>query len=216
MDYSERIKKFWDKEVKNFSNDDPSEYLLNFFSQIKKRKNRKILDLGCGAGRNTLMLCKLGFKVYGCDLNREMVLETRRKLPVHFKNNIIICDIVSLPYYDNFFDFVLSNGIFHNAVSFQDFEKAISETTRILKVRGSLVVNVFIMDPTLKGNLKVIPQSKKLYLTQEKLPMVLLSLEELISVFKKKKLYLQSYGTRKVEIATGERKVFKGVFKKRL
>ena len=34
---------------------------------LKRKKYRKVLDLGCGTGRNTIYLAKQGFLVYALD-----------------------------------------------------------------------------------------------------------------------------------------------------
>ncbi len=106
------IKDFWDKEADNFYKDNYSEYLYNFFSKIKNTHSKKVLDIGCGAGRNTIMLHKLGYLVYGCDLNENMVKATQRRLPLKNKKNIIICNMDALPYRKDFFDFVVSKMAF--------------------------------------------------------------------------------------------------------
>jgi len=116
MKTEQTLQRFWDNRVKEFYCDRPSIYLHKFFTMIST-KGAKVLDIGCGAGRNSLMLHKLGFDIYGCDFNKKMVQATKTRLPKSLNKKIIISNMINLPYKNNFFDFVISNGVFHNARS---------------------------------------------------------------------------------------------------
>lgn len=207
------IKNFWDREVGNFYKDAPSEYLYNFFSKIKNKKSKKVLDLGCGAGRNTMMLNRLGFIVYGCDFNKKMVLATQKRLPGDIRKGIIVSDMVSLPYADNYFDFVVSNGVFHNAKSLNDFCSAIKEGCRVLKEGSRLILNTFI-DGNPKDKLKKSRKEKYLYFTKDSLPIILLPTLELVYLFSENGLKILSSWEGWVTVSTGKRKIFKGIFSK--
>lgn len=206
------IKDFWDKEVDNFYKDTHSEYLYNFFSKIKNKKSKKVLDIGCGAGRNTIMLHDLRYSVYGCDLNKKMVGTTQKRLPVKNRKNIIICDMDTLPYKKDYFDFVISNGVFHNAISYEQLHRAVSEACRVLKKEGQLVLNIFVDDNRKKVGKPT--KKKHLYLTKEKLPIVLVKISELVKIFSLNGLELESLQKGLVTVSTGERSIIKAIFKK--
>lgn len=209
--YNKIIKDFWNKEVKNFYKDNPSEFLCEFFKKIKNKKFKKVLDIGCGAGRNIDLLYKLGFDIYGCDLNKKMVLEAQKRLPPKIKDRVIISNMLSLPYSNNSFDFVVSNGVFHNARSFKDFSTALEESTRVLKNDGNFLFNVFI-DSNIENEFIKDNKEKYLYFTKKNLPIVLLPICELIYLASRNGLKLLSFQKKDVSVSTGERKVFKGVF----
>jgi ubiquinone/menaquinone biosynthesis C-methylase UbiE len=213
MEYQKAIKNFWDKEVENFCNDSHSEYLYSFLSKIKRRDHKIILDLGCGAGRNIAMMHDLGFMVYGCDQNKKMVLSARSKLPRRASKNIVIGNMVSLPYPDKFFDIVVSNGVFHNANGLEEFSLAIREAGRVLKKNGYLVLNTFTSS-TLRDGFKKIPQKKFLYLTKDCLPLTLLTIQAVIKLLSENGLKLLSSEKNHVTVSTGKRKIFKGIFLK--
>ena len=79
------------------------------------RKDSLILDIGCGAGRTTFGLYKLGFhSIKGIDLSPGMIkkageLAKKMKVPVSFETG----NVLSLPFQDNSFDGALFsfNGI---------------------------------------------------------------------------------------------------------
>lgn len=107
---------------------------------FKKHKYKRILDLGCGAGRNTIYLAQQGFSVYALDISKMGVAITRKKAKSLDLNNIKfkVADIKHTYYPANYFDavvciFVLSHGLL------KDNKDAVDEIYRILKLKGMLV-----------------------------------------------------------------------------
>jgi len=81
-------------------------------SIIKEKKVRRILEIGCGQGRDTIHFSQLGFEVTAFDVSPnaiEFVNKTKESLGL--KNlNVSIHDIEKpLDYPDEHFDFVYSN-----------------------------------------------------------------------------------------------------------
>jgi SAM-dependent methyltransferase len=68
-------------------------------------KKRKILDLGCGEGRNSVFLEEIGHEVFGVEVHQDIVEDLRGRYPrIEFKeggNN-------SIPYPNGFFDLLIS------------------------------------------------------------------------------------------------------------
>lgn len=56
--------------------------VFNYFGRIKDRSKIKVLDIGCGAGNNSLFLAKEGFSVTGIDASRTAIDVVNRR----FKN----------------------------------------------------------------------------------------------------------------------------------
>jgi len=61
--------------------------------EIKKnKKNIKILDAGCGNGRNFIYLNNLGYNVYGVDNSEFIIKKLKKQFPKYKKNlKILIC-----------------------------------------------------------------------------------------------------------------------------
>lgn len=216
--YEKIIAKFWNdpKQVKSFGDDQPSEYLMKFFSTIKNPVGKKVLDIGCGGGRNTEMLLKMGFDIFACDLHKAMVNFTKKRISKINKKEekkIILASMTSLPYPDNFFDYVVSSGVFHNAANFNKFSLAIKEAQRVLKNSGYLILNIFIND-WLGKKLKKKRKSRFFYFTNNGLPIILLPLYKLIEIFSENNLKLLSFFQEKVFLSMGEREIFKAIFQK--
>lgn len=91
-----------------------------------------VLDMGCGSGRYTLALAKAGAaKVIGVDVQSKSFAVAKKwaqenNLPVEFREANVHC----LPFEDESFDFVFSNGVLHHSSS---IEKGLSELVRVLK-----------------------------------------------------------------------------------
>lgn len=59
---------------------EPQEDMGKVIKLFRKEKVKKILDLGCGSGRHTVMLTKAGFDVYAIDISKEGLKLTRKWL----------------------------------------------------------------------------------------------------------------------------------------
>lgn len=221
-DTTKETLQFWNNRdvVKEFETHPLSSYWVEFFGSIKNPSTVKILDLGCGGGRNTGMLVKYGFDVYSCDVNEGMVNSTRKKMLGYGLNEPEVFERVSLQsmthlnFADNFFDIVLSHGVYHNALDLDKFRVALRESSRVLKHDGLLCFNMFTSDH--KGDdLTKLEGKPNLYLTKEKLPMVLVSKEEFINEARFCNLFPDSDPIEYTSnISTGKRSVIRGILKK--
>ena len=215
--HKKNINNFWNnsEQASSFGEKKPAKFLTDFFSKIDNPSNKKVLDIGCGGGRNTESLYNLGFDVFACDLHDEMVKFTKQRISRLNKEKterIISASMLSLPYADKIFDYIISNGVFHNINCLEEFNKAIEETTRVLKNNGKLVLNMFsakIIDPNLKLSKDFI------YITPQKLPMVLLPKQTIEKLLLKNNLRSISKITETATIiSTGKRSVLRGIFQK--
>lgn len=104
--------------------------------------NDEILDLGCGTGRTTFPLFKLGFvHITGIDLTPEMI-EKAIELNSVFKTKIefIVGDATKLDYKDSSFDSIIFsfNGLM-SIPNQQNRDKAILEINRLLQKSGIFI-----------------------------------------------------------------------------
>lgn len=213
-------KSYWHQKtvVNTFTNDRPSVALSRFLNKLSNHKLITILDLGCGGGRNTEMIFKKGFQIYACDNSTAMVKQTIKRMGKFIPGNIVgsyikKATMIKLPYKSNFFDVVVSNGVFHNATSMNMLKKTIEETCRVLKNKGKLYLNIFYEFRNTTGVQKT--KSPQVFLTSSELKMTLLSRRNILHLFKEVDFKLCS-NTRvyKKELNVGVRGVFRAVFVK--
>ena len=112
--------------------------------EIKYWGNQKPigLDLGCGTGRNLLPMCELGIDTFGFDLSSVAINFLANWLNTKgLKANLSYGDISTLPYPNDFFDFVVCHGVLDHMTK-QTREKGLIEINRILKPGGFFFFSV--------------------------------------------------------------------------
>jgi len=99
-----------------------------------------LLDIGIGTGLGSLPFAKTGLKIFGIDGSGEMLKICNSK---EFATDLKQFDLqnMPLPYSDNFFDHVISCGVFH---FFGDLEPMFKEVSRIVKPGGIFGFTVFV------------------------------------------------------------------------
>ena len=100
----------------------------------------RILDIGCGAGRNAVPLAHAGAHVVGTDLSLPMLLAAHeRGARVHLAQ----APMDLLPVRDRSFDVIVAHGIWNLARSAEEFRAAVAEASRAAAPGGALFVFTF-------------------------------------------------------------------------
>ncbi|HUP12511.1 MAG TPA: class I SAM-dependent methyltransferase, partial [Niastella sp.] len=116
---------------------------IYLFDQLLKGRYdncKKVLDAGCGTGRNLVYFLRNGYEVFGIDPNRHAV-DTVRELsaalaPDNPLENFTVCAAENLPYTDAAFDLVISSAVLHFAKDVQHFDIMLQSMFRVLKPGG--------------------------------------------------------------------------------
>ena len=102
---------------------------------------KNILEVGCGMGTDLLEYAKGGARVTGLDLTpRHIELSMKRFKMFGQWGNFLIGDAECLPFPDQSFDFVYSNGVLHHTPRTQ---VAADEIHRVLKPGGQALVLLY-------------------------------------------------------------------------
>jgi len=126
---------------------------------------KRVIEIGSGSGAHSALFSSKGAYVVSMDLSVERVLATAQKLDLVENNHECFClqgDAEQIPFLDNSFDIVYSNGVLHLT---PDTSKAIREAHRVLKPSGKAVImlygkhsflywlNIFLVKGILLGNI---------------------------------------------------------------
>ena len=99
-------------------------------------KGKTVLDVGCGGGRYSAAWRLLGAeKVIGYDVSATGIADARRRVEAAGIDNVFFQEgnVLRLPFADNSFDIVFSNGVLHHTT---DWQKGVSELVRVLNNQG--------------------------------------------------------------------------------
>jgi SAM-dependent methyltransferase len=102
----------------------------------------KVLDAGCGNGRNVVYFLRNGFEVYGVDQSAEavqMIKALAAKLaPGNPPENFTVGNVEDIAYPDNYFDVVICSAVLHFAYNPRHFDQMVKAIWRVLKPGGFL------------------------------------------------------------------------------
>lgn len=101
--------------------DEDLSQLFDILKLSSLSKESLVLDAGCGTGKCSISLAKLGFKVIGVDISQKAI-EVAGQQAEEAQLDIIfrVEDIEALPFEANTFDIVFCGGVMHH---FPDLKK---------------------------------------------------------------------------------------------
>ena len=102
----------------------------------------KVLEIGSGGGGHSCIFKRHGADVTAVDITPERVISTALKFALlkGGSGNALEADAENLPFADDSFDIVYSNGVLHHSV---DTERGIAEAYRVLKPGGTTVMMLY-------------------------------------------------------------------------
>jgi len=120
----------------------PDPFIVSLLPRFKEEGLKRVLDLGFGLGRHSILLAREGFHVYGIEsspvgLEHALQWADREAVAV----NLSLGDMSCLPYGGDSFDLVLAwNVIYHGTVDY--IRSTITEIERCLRPGGYLVCSL--------------------------------------------------------------------------
>jgi len=125
---------------------------IYLFDQLLKGRfvqGMRVLDAGCGTGRNLVYFLQKGYEVFGVDQSAEAISQMRRlaaTLAPHLPAENFRVEVVEKMSWEsgtdgashNGFDFVISSALLHFACDEEHWQAMVNEMWRVLKTGGIL------------------------------------------------------------------------------
>jgi tellurite methyltransferase len=121
-------------------------YLLDQILKRRFPKNYKILDAGCGEGRNLIYFIRNNYKVYGIDKNIDsinMLKHLSKSVnPNYPRDRFLAGNVREMPFKNAEFGAIISSAVLHFSEDESEFKEQFAELLRILKPGGILFVRM--------------------------------------------------------------------------
>jgi ubiquinone/menaquinone biosynthesis C-methylase UbiE len=104
-------------------------------------EGKQCLDVGCGGGRYTIAMGRMGAsRAVGCDLSEDGLADARARAAGMANVTFEQASALDMPFDDESFDFVCCSGVLHHTT---DAEKGLDELTRVLRPGGKLYLLLY-------------------------------------------------------------------------
>jgi ubiquinone/menaquinone biosynthesis C-methylase UbiE len=120
-----------------------AQFIVDAVPVLKKHRVKRVLDLGCGAGRHSILLAHSGFEVVGIDISKYALKMARRWVQEEKLENVALirATMTNVPLNDSCLDAVVTVSVLHHALK-KDILKSLGEVHRILGKSGWFVANL--------------------------------------------------------------------------
>jgi ubiquinone/menaquinone biosynthesis C-methylase UbiE len=138
-------------------------YLLDQILKSRFQKHFKILDAGCGEGRNLIYFIRNEYQVYGIDKDADSIRMLKHLTKSINKDypldRFTSGKVEDLPFTNQEFDAIISNAVLHFAEEKDHFINMFSELDRVLKSNGIFFVRM-ATDVGMKDKIKSMGNGK--------------------------------------------------------
>lgn len=169
--------------VAGFAQSPPNLTLIRYAEGLRRGRPLRVVDIGCGAGRNLIPLAQLGNRVVGVDLSWPMLTaaaERSRSDSLEDRVTLAAAAMHQLPLNWASADLIVAHGIWNLAKSATELRCAMREATRIAKPGARLFVFTFSRN-TLPANARPIRGETFVFTQFSGEPQTFLTAEQLTS-----------------------------------
>ncbi len=126
---------------------------MDFAKDLKNEGAKRVLDLGCGAGRHSILLGKEGFQVLALDISETALktLEGRLKTTPIADVALVKHEMWELPFIDGYFNGVICTNVLHHGKLAQ-IKQAAREVHRVMREGASAFIVALSTADFRKGN----------------------------------------------------------------
>jgi tellurite methyltransferase len=154
-------------------------YLFDQLLRGRIVRGMKVLDAGCGPGRNLVYLLRSGFAVYGADASAQAIEDVRilaaTLAPGLPATNFRVEPVEAMSFPDGFADVVISSAVLHFARDDEHFRAMFRSMWRVLAPGGLLFcrlassIGIETQVRQLAGRRHLLPDGSERYLVDEAL-----------------------------------------------
>jgi ubiquinone/menaquinone biosynthesis C-methylase UbiE len=121
----------------------PDEFVIRFYKvELRKIGARRVLEIGCGAGRHVHFFRSMGLEVVGSDIAASAIDFTRRRLErdgLAAGAELAMADATRIPYLAESFDAVLAWRFLH-VLTRAEAERCVAEIFRLVRPGGKVLL----------------------------------------------------------------------------
>ncbi len=124
---------------------EPSPFGMAVLKRLRRTiPSGRLLDIGCGEGRNSIVAARLGYRVTAADYEPLALKRARRFATAAGVKGLVFrqADVLCLPFPDSRFDIALDYGCLHHQKK-SDWPAYRRNLLRVLKPGGFYVLSVF-------------------------------------------------------------------------
>jgi SAM-dependent methyltransferase len=169
--------------VAGFVQSQPNQTLMRVAAQELVEGHKRLLDIGCGAGRNAVPLARQGWSVTAVDLSWPMLRAAadrgQGELPGR-PPHLVLAPMEPLPIQSRSVDCIVAHGIWNLARTSAQFRGAVREAARVAKPGALLFVFTFSRE-TLPQNAAPVAGEAFVFTQFSGAPQCFLTAEQLIA-----------------------------------
>lgn len=117
-------------------------YLLDQVMKGRYIKGDRILDAGCGEGRNLTWFVNEQVEIFGVDINEDNISYLKTLHPKLPANQFQVASLTATGFADNFFNHIICSAVLHFAENEEHFFAMLNELVRIVNPGGSLFIRM--------------------------------------------------------------------------
>ena len=119
----------------------PKGHILEKFIPYQRLTNKKVLEIGCGAGLVSQHLAMAGSDLTTIDITEKAIELTKKRFDLNkIEGKIIKMDAENTSFNNDFFDYIISWGVIHHS---GNMNKIIDEIYRVLNPNGKAFIMVY-------------------------------------------------------------------------
>lgn len=117
-------------------------YLLDHVLKGRMEGRTRVLDAGCGEGRNLTFFARESYDVYAMDREPMAVKMCQMRFSDYPTDHFRCGPLTEIPWENGFFDLVISSAVLHFAISGEEFLQLWREHTRVTASGGLLFLRM--------------------------------------------------------------------------